>query len=55
MATRHDSENSQFWEMDIDLAIIPILGNAVFLITDLLHKWNLWTYHDWCLEERTKW
>ena len=38
MATRHDSENSRFWEMDIDLAIIAIVGHEVFLFTDLLHK-----------------
>ena len=55
MATRHDSENSRFWDIDIDLAIIPIFGNAVFLFTDLSPKWNQWTYHDWFLEEKTKW
>ena len=55
MATRHDSEISRFWEIDIDLAIIPFVGNAVFLFMDLLHKWSQWTYQDWFLEEKIKW
>ena len=55
MATHHGAENSRFWEIDIDLAIIPFVGNAVFLFMDLLHKWSQWTYQDWFLEEKNKW
>ena len=55
MATRHDTEISWFWEIDIDLAIIPFVGNAVFLFMDLLHKWSQLTHQDWFLEEKTKW
>ena len=55
MATRHDLENPRFREIDINLAIIAIFGQAVYLFTDFLHKWNQWTYHDWFLEEKPKW
>ena len=29
MATRHDSKNSRFWEMDIDLAIFQRLATVI--------------------------
>ena len=38
MATRHDTEMSRFWEIDIDLVIISFVGNIVFMFMDHLHK-----------------